>query len=133
MKMVKLIIAIVAAVTMPALSGTTFAETDKAKEVPVVLTVLYNAPTDPAKFDSYYSSHHLPLAAKIKGVDRVVLIKTVPGADGAKPSYYRMAQLFFHDADQMAKSMGSPEGQAVVADLPNFADGGVVVLTGTAN
>jgi uncharacterized protein (TIGR02118 family) len=30
--------------------------------------------------------------------------------------------------EQLQRSLSSPEGQAVVADLPNFASGGVTIL-----
>lgn len=96
----------------------------------VVVTVLYNEPTDPAAFEAYYAATHLPLVEKVAGIDHTVLIKGLPGADGAKPAFYRMAQLFFADAAAMAASLGSPEGQAAVSDIANFADGGVTVLTG---
>ena len=72
----------------------------------------------------------MPLVGKVKGIDRAVLIKGLPGPDGSKPAYYRVAQLFFTDAAAMAASLGSPEGQATTADIANFADGGVTVLVG---
>lgn len=96
----------------------------------VAVTVLYNEPTDPDAFEAYYADTHLPLAGTIPGVSNVVLIKCHPDANGAKPAYYRIAQLFFTDAAQMGASMGSAEGQATVADLANFATGGVTVVTG---
>ncbi len=45
------------------------------------VTVLYNHPTSPDEFEKYYSSKHLPLAAKAKGVDRLELTKFVAGPD----------------------------------------------------
>lgn len=99
-------------------------------ESAVVVTVLYNEPADPAAFEAYYAATHLPLVDKVAGIDRAVLIRGLPGPDGAKPAYYRVAQLFFADAAAMAASLGSPEGQAAVGDIANFADGGVTVLAG---
>jgi uncharacterized protein (TIGR02118 family) len=96
----------------------------------VVVTVLYNEPSDPAAFEAYYAATHLPLVDKVAGIDHTVLVKALPGADGGKPAYYRTAQLFFPDAATMTASLGSPEGQAAVADIANFADGGVTVLAG---
>lgn len=98
----------------------------------IVVNVLYNAPSDPAAFEAYYAATHLPLVDAISGIDRAVLIKGLPGPDGSAPAFYRIAQLFFADADAMAAAMGSPEGQAAVADIANFADGGVTVVTGEA-
>ena len=95
------------------------------------VTVLYNHPTNPDEFENYYSSNHLPLADKVKGVDRLELTKFVAGPDGGKPDYYRMAELYFTNQAQMNETLGSPEGQAVVADLQKFATGGVSIMIGS--
>ncbi len=94
----------------------------------VVLNVLYNAPTDPEAFEAYYAKTHLPIAQKIPEVAHFVALKGTPGPDGSAPPYYRMAQIFFADAATMATAMATPEAQAAVADIPNFATGGVTVL-----
>lgn len=96
----------------------------------VVLNVLYNEPSDPAAFEAYYTETHLPLVAQIAGIDRAVLIRGLPNADGSKPAYYRLAQLFFAGPEQIEQSLGSPAGQAAVNDLANFADGGATVVVG---
>lgn len=98
----------------------------------MVVNVLYHAPTDPAAFEAYYATHHMPLVARIAGVAQTRLIKCLPNADGSAPAYYRIAQLFFADAAAMGSSMGSAAGQAAVADIGNFADNGVVVIVGEA-
>lgn len=95
------------------------------------VTVLYNHPDNPDEFEQYYSSKHLPLAAQTKGVERLELTKFIAGPDGGKPAYYRMAELYFTNQAQMDETLGSPEGQAVVADLQNFATGGVSVVIGS--
>jgi uncharacterized protein (TIGR02118 family) len=73
----------------------------------------------------------LPLAATMKGVARIELTKFVAGPDGAKPAFYRMAELLFPNQAQMEQTLGSPEGKATVADLAKFATGGVTVLVGS--
>lgn len=94
----------------------------------IVVNVLYNAPQDPQAFESYYAETHLPIAGKIPSMDKVVLLKGLPGPDGSAPPYYRLTQLFFADADTMAAAMSSPEAEAAVGDLANFATGGVSLL-----
>lgn len=42
-----------------------------------------------------------------------------------------MAELLFADIGALQAGMGSPEGQVTVADIENFATGGVTILTGT--
>ena len=95
------------------------------------VTVLYSHPKSPDEFEKYYESTHLPLAGKIKGVDRVELTQFVSAPDGGKPAFYRMAELYFVTQAQMEQSLGSAEGQAAVADFENFATGGVTVLIGS--
>jgi len=93
-------------------------------------TVLYHHPKDPGAFERYYAQTHLPLAAMMAGVARLELTRFAPNPDGSHPAFYRMAELYFADAVQMQTTLGSPEGQAAVADLQNFATGGVTVLIG---
>lgn len=95
------------------------------------VTVLYGHPKSTDEFERYYENTHLPLAAKMKGVDRLELTKFVAGPEKKKPAYYRMAELYFTDQAHMEKSLGSSEGQATVADLQKFATGGVTVLIGS--
>jgi len=97
----------------------------------IKLTVLYGPPTNVQEFENYYTDTHLPLAAKMKGVERLELTRFAPGPDGDQPAYYRMAELYFPTEEQMQTTMSSPEGEATVADLPKFASGGVTVLMGS--
>ncbi|MAP54458.1 MAG: ethyl tert-butyl ether degradation protein EthD [Altibacter sp.] len=95
------------------------------------ITVLYGHPTDPEAFETYYEKNHLPLTANMKGVAKMELTKFLGTPDGKKADYYRMAELYFKDVEQMQKTMASAEGQATVLDLSNFATGGVNVIIGT--
>ena len=95
------------------------------------VTVLYNHPEDPEAFESYYRDTHLPLAATMKGVERLELTKFETGPDGGAPAFYRMAELYFASDEQLQATLGSPEGQATVADLEKFATGGVTVVIGS--
>lgn len=74
---------------------------------------------------------HLPLAAKMKGMTRLELTRFEASPDDAKPAYYRMAELYFPSEAQAQATLGSPEGRAAIGDLPNFATGGVTVLSGS--
>ncbi|TXE14747.1 EthD family reductase [Algoriphagus aquimarinus] len=96
----------------------------------IKLTVLYNHPEDPAAFESYYASTHMPLVGKIQGVVNAEVTKFLPEADGSNPAYYRLAELYFESPESLQQSMGSDEGQATAADLPNFATGGFKIMVG---
>jgi uncharacterized protein (TIGR02118 family) len=93
----------------------------------VKLTVLYHHPTDPAAFESYYAATHMPLAGKMD-VRRIETAKVTGAPDGSKPAFYRMAELYFDDAAHMQRSTAAPEAKAAVADIRNFASGGVTLL-----
>ena len=94
------------------------------------ITVLYKHPTDADKLKAYYKEKHLPLVDKMEGLAKTE-ITTIQGAPGGAPSdYFLMAELYFKDEAQMQESMGTPEGQAVVDDLSNFATGGLTIMIG---
>ena len=93
------------------------------------MNVLYHQPDDPAAFDRYYDETHVPLATKIPGVRSCTVSR--PGADeNGAPAYHLVATLVFDSQEEMAGGMASEEGQAAVADLANFATGGVTILGG---
>ena len=95
------------------------------------VTLLYGHPKDPDAFEKYYKETHLPIASKMKGVTKLELTKFLSAPDGGMAASYRMAELYFSSQSEMEQTLGSPEGQAAVADLPNFATGGVTVIIGT--
>ena len=92
-----------------------------------VLTVCYGHPADPAKFDDYYMSTHKPLAEKIPNVLSYT-IRHCASLDDSAPPYFLIAELAFESAAAMGAGVSSPEGHAAVADVPNFADGGVTMF-----
>lgn len=93
-------------------------------------TVLYGHPADAAAFEKYYAETHLSLVAKTQGVMKAEYTKFLPNPDGSAPAYYRMAELYFAGPAEMQQALSSPEGQAMAADLANFATGGVTILFG---
>ena len=94
-------------------------------------TVLYGHPKDVEVFEKYYAEMHLPLVSKTNGVVKAEYTKFLPGPDGSSPAYYRMAELYFDGPVEMQEALTSPEGQAMAADLSNFATGGVTIVFGT--
>jgi uncharacterized protein (TIGR02118 family) len=103
-------------------------------DAPAHFLVLYNFPKDPAAFEAYYAAKHLPLlashAAEI-GYTNGELVKFSAAGDGGKPAFYRKAELTFASMAALQKGTATPGFKAVVADLPNFATGGAVVVIGT--
>lgn len=92
------------------------------------LVVMYNPPADAQAFDNYYFNAHVPIAKKIPGLRRYVVNQgPIVAGDGSAP-YHLVAELVFDSMAAIQQGMGSPEGQAAVADVPNFATGGATML-----
>ena len=89
---------------------------------------MYGHPADPAAFDRYYYSTHVPLAKKVPGL-RTYEVTTglVMTPSGASP-WHLVATLTFDSMEAVQAALASPEGLATAADLGNFASGGVDLL-----
>ena len=91
--------------------------------------VQYGMPEDPAAFDAHYRDIHIPL------VEKMPLLKGFEYSTGPVVSsdesaaYHLVAILTYESQDDLDASLGSPEGQAAVADVGNFASGGVEIIT----
>ena|SRR5687768_5054033 len=92
------------------------------------LLVLYGHPTDPAAFDKYYRDKHIPIARRMKGLKKWTVGKVQGTPDGQPAPYYYVADLVMERREDFERLLASPEGQAAVADVPNYATGGVTFL-----
>lgn len=93
-------------------------------------TVLYGQPDDPAAFDAYYESTHIPIARKMRGLAGWTITKIDPDANGKPSPYYLIAELYAPTREALLAIFDSPEGRASSADIPNFATGGATFLFG---
>lgn len=91
----------------------------------VRLTVLYGHPTDPAAFDRYYREVHIPIARQMKGLLGWTIGKCEAIDRSSQPKYYLIVGLYAESREAMERILDTPEGRATVADVPNFATGGV--------
>jgi len=85
------------------------------------LIALYRQPADPEAFDRAYFGSHLPLIAKVPGLQGTVVsrfTRTVMG-DG----FYMMAEMSFPDEATLKSGMRSPQMAEAGANLATFADG----------
>ena len=97
------------------------------------VTVIYNNPKDPAAFESYYSTSHLPLVgagAKEIGFTRAELTKFVKNLDGSPAALYRQAKLYFPTAAALKTGTATAAFKAVGDDLPKFSTGGFSAIVG---
>ena len=89
--------------------------------------VLYLPPEDPQAFREYYKSIHVPLASRIPGLRAYRYSLNVSAPEGESP-YFAVFEAEWDDARAMAEALRTPEGQAVLADMQNYATGGAVVV-----
>jgi uncharacterized protein (TIGR02118 family) len=89
----------------------------------VKLTVLYGPQKDPDAFTKYYLSKHMPLVDKVPGVKKIEIATVFPPAPNQPaPPYYRITEVYFENVETMLKTFASPEWDAVLKDVPNFAN-----------
>ncbi len=91
-------------------------------------TALFGHPEVLDTFEEHYANTHVPLVQKIPNLHRFEAARIVATPDGGEPPYYRIGELYFEDMEQMQAGLSSSEGQAVVADMQNFATGGVTMF-----
>jgi uncharacterized protein (TIGR02118 family) len=92
------------------------------------LLVLYGQPKDPAAFDKYYKEKHIPIAKRMKGLKKWTIGKVQGTPDGKPAPCYYVADLYMESRAAFERLLASPEGQAAVADVPNYATGGATFL-----
>ncbi len=97
--------------------------------MPAKMFVMYNHPTDPAAFDTYYAEIHTPLAKKIPRMRSLVVSSgPIVAPDGSPSPSHQIAELTFDSMADLQAGMSSPEGRETAGDLRNFAGAGVTLL-----
>lgn len=86
------------------------------------LVVQYPKPKDPAHFDKYFRETHVPLVKKMPGL-RATSFGPATGPEG-EGAFFWVFVGTWDSVDAIKAALGSPEGQAAVADIPNYATGG---------
>jgi uncharacterized protein (TIGR02118 family) len=90
------------------------------------LYAMYKHPVDAAAFDRYYYDVHVPLAKTVPGLMSYEVTRgPIAGVGGGPSPYHLIATLGFASTAAFDAALGSAQGQAVAADLGNFATGGV--------
>ncbi len=84
------------------------------------IVVLYPPQPDPEAFNADYLGTHIPLVRKLPGLLALRYSFAVQGVAGESP-YFCIFEAEFRDGAALGAAMGSPQGQAVAADVPNFA------------
>lgn len=104
------------------------------------LVILYGHPDDPAAFEDYYATTHIPYAgAHMPNVRDAKNARVVDTGDhsggngngngnGSRPPYYRISHLTYDDLAALRAGISSAEGRSTIADLANFATGGATLF-----
>jgi uncharacterized protein (TIGR02118 family) len=91
----------------------------------IKVTVLYGHPKSPEDFEKYYFDTHMPLVIAAKGDKRAETSRCAPAADGSQGPYYRIFEIWFDSQADMTAMTSTAAWKKVVADVPNFATGGI--------
>ena len=92
------------------------------------IIVLYNEPKDPAHFRKYYVETHVPFAAKLPGIKSYGYSFDVKLLGPGKAPYFCIFEAEFESEAALMNAFQSKEGQAVAADVPNYATGAVTMM-----
>ena len=92
------------------------------------LLTLYGPPSDPDDFRTHFEGTHLPLVEKLPGLGDYTYGFDLTAVDGGESQYFCTFAGDFANARALDAALASPAGQAVAADVPNYATGGVVLL-----
>jgi uncharacterized protein (TIGR02118 family) len=91
---------------------------------------LHGQPVDPQEYERYYRDVHIPIVRRIPGVRNIRFGRVVQTADGSSPPYYLVSDVYFDNMDALKEALSSPEMEEAMADVPNFASGGVTIMFG---
>ena len=92
------------------------------------IIAMYKTPTDPAAFDRYYFGPHAKLAKAVPGLKGYEVTRGPVMTPAGPAPFYLVAILTFDSMAAIQAALASAQGQATVADIPNFATGGVEIL-----
>jgi uncharacterized protein (TIGR02118 family) len=82
----------------------------------VKLAVIYQGqPKDPAAFDEYYWSKHLPTVARWPRIRRIQIAAGEPGNE-----IYQIAELYFDSMEDLQAALASPERRVSLEDTKRF-------------
>ncbi len=122
---------LIAALSLAAGAATAAEKTNTQSAGGLKVTVLYGHPKSPDDFEKYYFGTHMPLLAAAKGGKRTETSKCPPAADGSPAPYYRIFEIWFDSQADMTAITSTAEWKKVVADVPNYATGGITRVVST--
>lgn len=82
------------------------------------LIACWSAPRkqDETAFEDHYRTVHVPAAAAVPGLRRLVTTRTGAGIEGGTPAFYRVAEMIFDSREALEASERSGQWAAMRAD-----------------
>ena len=74
------------------------------------------------EFSRYWKTTHAPILQQIPGLMGYVQNHARLDPEGNEPPYDGFGELYFESLEAMREGLASPEGEATLADIPNFCD-----------
>ncbi len=93
-----------------------------------VLMAIYGQPRDPAAFRHHYETVHLPLVRQLPGL-RTCTHSYAVGSFVPDENVFCVFQALFDSPEALTAAMQSEAGARLAADGPNYATGGMRLLT----
>lgn len=89
----------------------------------VKLTSTFFDPEDPDAFVRHYVDVHVPLVRALPGLRAFEYGRALTNFDGSPPEAFWSISMTFDDEAAMHAAFAGPEGQATLADMPNYPHG----------
>jgi uncharacterized protein (TIGR02118 family) len=90
------------------------------------------SPDQVEAFERHYAEVHVPLAASIPGLRKLVLTRTSDSLGDGESAHHRITELWFDDRAAMEAAERSPEGQATIEDAVEIQERFGATLTSVA-
>lgn len=89
-------------------------------------------PGEEAAFERHYTEVHVPLAAAIPGVRKLVLTRISDSLGDTPAALHRITELWFDDRAAMEAAESSPEGEATIKNAVEIQERFGATLTSVA-
>ena len=74
------------------------------------------------EFSRYWKDTHAAILKEIPGLKGYIQNHALVDPRGKEPPYDGFGELYFDSVEVMQAGLGSPQGEATLADIPNFCD-----------
>lgn len=79
-------------------------------------------PADLAAFEHDYMTNHVPKAARLPGLKRLVTTRVTDGWQGGVPFHYRIVEVEFESREALETTFSTPEFAAMRQDRQRLID-----------